>query len=152
MANVLGLIGDSLGIYSFLAGLFANQGNNGAVVRISAGLNGGGLSAADGNIESIRNYNLNQQLIGNKAGGYVGSGGFADYFVSQPNAQQAYFTQIYASDNAVCIPYATTTWVDGAHYGWTGDFGYACGLNWYYGNVVVSPSSSFEGIRLRSKC
>lgn len=126
MADVLGLIGDSLSIYQFLASLFAGRSANVCVVRVAAALNGNGLSGADGSVAAVRLYNENQQLIGNRAGGYVSSGGFRDIYVSQPTNQQAPFVQIGASNDAICIPYVTTTWADGAQYGWTGDWGYAC--------------------------
>jgi hypothetical protein len=141
MVNVLGVIGDSLQIYQFLASLFAARSSNVCVVRVAAALNGNGLSAADGSIEAVRLYNENQNLIGNRGGGYIASGGFRDIAVSQPNNQQAAFAQIGASNDAICIPYVTATWVYGAQYGWTGDWGYACGLDWYYGNVFVCPQS-----------
>jgi hypothetical protein len=138
MAKVLGVVADVLGVYSFVSGLFGSQAQNAAVVRVAACINGNGLSGADGRIDSIRNYNINQALIGNSGGDYVGSGNFKDFYVSQPNSQQAFYTQISASNDAICMPYATITWVDGKKYGWTGDFGYECGLSWYPGNIVVS--------------
>jgi hypothetical protein len=144
MADVLGLIGDSIGIYSFLAALFANRGSNVAIVRVAAALNGGDLSGADGTIQAVRLYNENQQLIGNRGGGKIGSGGFKDFSITQPTSQQATFVEVAATNDAICVPYVTTTWVDGSHYGWTGDWGYACGIDWYYGNVYVSffPNST----------
>lgn len=137
MAEVLGVIGDTLGIYSFVSSLFAAKSANTCVVRVAAALNGGALSGADGGINSVQLYNENQQLIGNRGGNYVGSGGFTDIYVNQPNTQQAAFATIGATNDAICIPYITSTWVDGSRYGWAGDWGYACGLDWYYGNVYV---------------
>jgi hypothetical protein len=148
MADVLGLIGDSIGIYQFLASLFAGKGSNVAVVRVAAALNGGGLSGADGGIQAVRLYNEHQELIGNRGGGSIGSGGFRDFAISQPNNQQAAFVQVAATNDAVCIPYITTTWVDGFHYGWTGDWAYECGINWYYGNVYVRFHSKSQ----RNRC
>lgn len=141
MADVLGLIGDSLGIYSFFSSLFASKQANICIVRVSAALNSGSLSGADGTVDSVRLYNENQQLIGNKGSSHISSGGFHDFAVSQPSSQQAAYAEIAASTDAICIPYATTTWVDGSHYDWSGDWGYECGLEWYYGNVFVSSAS-----------
>jgi hypothetical protein len=138
MTDVLGVVADVLGIYGFFASLFQNQNSNVCNVRVAAALNGPDLSQADGGVQAVRIYNENQQLIGSRGGGYIGSGGFADFGIQQSNNQQAMFVQIQATSDAICIPYATTTFVDGAKYGWVGDWGAFCGLNWYYGNVVVS--------------
>ena len=138
VAGVFGAVADTLGIYGFLAALFAGQNKNICTVRVAAALNGNGLSGADGGVGAVRLYNENQQLIGSRNGAYIGSGGFGDFAVQQPNTQQATYVQIGATNDALCIPYATTTWVDGSHYGWVGDWGWACGLEWYYGNVAVS--------------
>jgi hypothetical protein len=139
--GVIGLVGDGLGIYSFLSGLFAGKGDSQTtVIRVAAALNGNGLESADGDIAAIRTYNSNEQLLGSRSGDYIGSGDFKDFEIGQTNVQQAPYVQIGASDNAICIPYVTTTWVDGSQYGWTGDWGYLCGLDWYYSTVYVSFS------------
>ncbi|KAJ5029187.1 hypothetical protein J3E72DRAFT_379734 [Bipolaris maydis] len=140
MAQVLGVVANVLGVFGFFASSFQNPNPNVCNVRIAAALNGPELSGADGTIQAVRIYNENQQLIGSRGGGYIGSGGFADFGVQQSNNQQAMFVQIQATNDAICIPYATTTFVDGAKYGWVGDWGAFCGLNWYYGNVVVDGS------------
>ncbi|KAK3359127.1 hypothetical protein B0T25DRAFT_514730 [Lasiosphaeria hispida] len=138
MADVIGLIGDGIGILSFIASIFPNRGtSNACTVRIAAALNGNGLSGGDGSVAQVRLYNENQQIIGNAPGGYASSGGFKDITVSQTNTQQSTFIQLAASNDAICIPYASTTWVDGGKYGWVGDWGYKCGLQWYWGNVYV---------------
>lgn len=138
MAQVLGVVANVLGVFGFFASSFQNPNPNVCNVRVAAALNGPDLSGADGSIQAVRIYNENQQLIGSRSGGYIGSGGFADFGVQQSNNQQAMFVQIQATNDAICIPYATTTFVDGAKYGWIGDWGAFCGLNWYYGNVAVS--------------
>ncbi|EUC37755.1 hypothetical protein COCVIDRAFT_92992 [Bipolaris victoriae FI3] len=140
MAQVLGVVANVLGVFGFFASSFQNPNPNVCNVRVAAALNGPDLSGADGSIQAVRIYNENQQLIGSRSGGYIGSGGFADFGVQQSNNQQAMFVQIQATNDAICIPYATTTFVDGAKYGWIGDWGAFCGLNWYYGNVAVDGS------------
>jgi hypothetical protein len=142
MAAVLGVVADSLAIYEFIASLFAGPDpGSSSVIRVAAALNGpNGLTNADGGIQSVRLYNDNEELIGNRGGDFIESGGFHDFVIKQPNSQQATYAAIAATDNAICVPYVTATWADGSKYGWTGDWGYACGLDWYYGNVYVSPS------------
>lgn len=119
------------------------------MVRIGAGLNGangpnGQLSAADGNVRYLLTYNQNQEYVGGRAGGYIASGGFADYKIGQNGNQQTPFLQIEAAENAICIPYVTITWPDGRHLGWMGDYGRICGLNWYPSNVFVRFSLIFH--------
>ncbi|KAF5849187.1 hypothetical protein GGP41_006153 [Bipolaris sorokiniana] len=115
MAQVLGVVANVLSVFGFFASSFQNPNPNVCNVRVAAALNGPDLSGADGSIQAIRIYNENQQLIGSRGGGYIGSGGFADFGVQQSNNQQAMFVQIQATNDAICIPYATTTFVDGAN-------------------------------------
>lgn len=139
MATVIGLIGDGIGILSFLASLFGSSSSNVANVRVYAGLSGyQGLSSPDGSISSIKLFNENQQLIGTGGGSNVGSGGFHDFHINQVNQNQAAYAQIFAGGDAICIPYVTTTWVDGGQYGFVGDFGGECGLHWYYSGMYVN--------------
>jgi hypothetical protein len=83
MANVIGLFGDSLGIYSISSSLFASAAANVCTVRVGAALNANGLSGADGGVDAIRLYNGNQQLLGTAGGSYVPSGGSRDFAVRQ---------------------------------------------------------------------
>lgn len=151
MAEVIGIISGLLGIYSFYGSLFGGSSAYTSVVRVAAGLNGNGLSGADGSLSSIRLYNYNQEILANVGGGSVGSGGFKDFPISQINNQQAVYVQLYASNDAICIPAVTITWVDGHHYGWVGDFGYQCGLNWYYSHYYVSLMHILQCIYLLGK-
>jgi hypothetical protein len=141
MAEVIGVVSGGIGILQFIASLFASHNPNVAIVRVSAALdgpNGAPPQQAEGTVAQVRLYNENQQIIGNAGGGFVGNGGFSDFSIGQINNQQSTYVQIAASNDAICIPYATTTWVDGSKFGWVGDFGQQCGLDWYFGNVFVS--------------
>ncbi|KAH7420219.1 hypothetical protein BKA64DRAFT_700221 [Cadophora sp. MPI-SDFR-AT-0126] len=127
MATVIGATSGAISILQFVASLFAGQRANICTVRVGAALNGGeGPSGGDGSINSIRLHTESQQIIGNGGGGYIGSGGFRDFQIQQINQQQAAFVTLYSSNDALCIPYVTTTWVDGGKYGWVGDWGQRC--------------------------
>jgi hypothetical protein len=91
----------------------------------------------------IRVYNDNEQILGSTGGGYIRTGEFQDFKISQANGQQAAFAILYGSTDAVCVPYVTTTWTDGQQFGWVGDWGKVCGLDWYYSNVYVDNSDKF---------
>ncbi|KAL1878532.1 hypothetical protein VTK73DRAFT_7873 [Phialemonium thermophilum] len=142
MADVIGVISSAITIWEFFDSLFGNSSPAYTTVRVAAALNGNGLSGADGTVSSIRTYNENQGLIGNSGSLYVANGGFTDFQIDQANDQQATYIQVYASDDAICIPYISVTWVDGGKYGWVGDWGQECGLEWYYGNVYVDNSGN----------
>ncbi|GFP60276.1 hypothetical protein TASIC1_0017003800 [Trichoderma asperellum] len=121
MAEVIGWINDAVSFFQTLESLIPGSQASYSTVRVEAGLNGNGLSGADGTISMIRIYDNNQNLIGQTDGGYVSSGGYSDFNIEQ----------------SVCVSYASTSWTDGSQYAWVGDWGYLCGLPWYYGNVYV---------------
>jgi hypothetical protein len=135
-----GFIGDTIGIVSFFLSLFSGeQAPTTAAVRVYAALNGNGLSGADGAIDHIVNFDQFQTLIGNGGGtGTVGSGQFKDVTVSQLDNRAPSFSQIFASNDAICTPMISMTFPDGQKFPWTGDHGWYCGLDWYWGNVPVS--------------
>ncbi|KAL6889965.1 hypothetical protein GGI43DRAFT_430671 [Trichoderma evansii] len=138
MAEAVGWINDAVSMFQFLESLIPGSQASYSTVRVEAALNGNGLSGADGTISMIRIYDNNQNLIGQTDGGYVSSGGYQDFSIEQSGQEQAVFAQIYSSNDAVCVSYASTSWVDGGQYGWVGDWGYLCGLPWYYGSVYVN--------------
>lgn len=145
MAQVLGLLNTLVGIVSFLSSTFPAQQGPATVVRIAAGLNGpGGLSGADGTIDQIQTFDLNQSQLGqvDTLDSTIQSGSFVDYTVPQETGDQATFIQVFGSKDAVCIAYIAVTWPDGSNYGWPGDWGKQCGLDWYPSNVAI-PSTSY---------
>ncbi len=142
--TVLGVVADTVGIYGFLASLFTRQSANTCNVRVAATLNGGtGPSGGDGSLDMIRIYNENEQVLGSTYGSYISPGAFQDYKIGQANGQQAVFAILYGGTDAICIPYVTTTWTDGQQLGWVGDWGRACGLDWYYSNVYVDGGQAY---------
>lgn len=153
MATVIGVVSGVLGIFQFFQGLFPDNDPTVSVVRVAAALNGaegdgGPLSDADGDLSDVRLYNEHQEFIGAGGSGYVESGGFHDFTIGQDTTQQAAYVQLRAGGDALCIPYISTTWVDGQQRGWTGDWGQKCGLDWYVSDVYVSSTSSLDiGVR-----
>src|SRR5687768_8307328 len=110
MAGVVGIAADTIAIYQFLSSLFGGAGGSRSNVRIGAALNGNGLSGADGSINTIKIHNQNENLLGSSGSGWIGSGSFKDFGIDQVNNQQAVYATIYASNDAICIPYVTSTW------------------------------------------
>ncbi|KAI4938580.1 hypothetical protein J4E85_001021 [Alternaria conjuncta] len=144
MTTALGVVADTVSLWTFAAGIFGGQQRDKTVVRVAAALNGGSgyTSDGDGDVGAIRLYSESQQLIGNTAGNYVGSGNYKDFSINQADNKQAPYVQVAAGTNAICIPYVSTTWADGNKYAWVGDFGAVCGLDWYYGNLYVAASKA----------
>jgi hypothetical protein len=145
--NALFVSSSTIGVTTFLAGLFADKTPK-TNVRIAAGLDGwtqqntvGALSGAGGKVSQITTYNGNMQLLGNAGTVGIKNDGYTDTGIEQPNQEQVQFVEIHSDSHAVCIAYVSTTWVDGSKYMWVGDWGNPCGLNWYYSGVIVSVAS-----------
>ncbi|KAI0007999.1 hypothetical protein F4779DRAFT_467554 [Xylariaceae sp. FL0662B] len=143
MADVIGVFGDVLGIYSFFADLF-NRDPVTTVVRVSAALNGanGDLENADGAILAEA-WNQHREFIG-WSEARVNSGGFFDLHMARgdvPSNQQAPYIRLFGFNDAICIPYISVTFSDGNKYGWVGDWADECGLDAYYSDVFVSSGN-----------
>ncbi|KAK7928623.1 hypothetical protein PG985_005621 [Apiospora marii] len=141
MADVLGIIGDALGIYSFFADLF-HQDSSGPVIRVAAALNDwNGLQDADGDV-MVEAYDANHGYLG-WGEAHVRSGDWVDmtlYGNALPHRQAPYI-RLLGFNDAICVPYVTVTWEDGSKYGWVGDWGEQCGLWWYESGVYVDSSN-----------
>lgn len=123
---VLGVVADAVGIFQFVAEKFASKDDGShAVVRVAAALDGGSdhLTNGGGGINSIRLYNENEEDIGDIGKRKIGNGEFQDFKIKQSSSQQAAYAAISATNDAICVPYVTMTWADGAKYGWIGDWG-----------------------------
>ncbi|KAB5539382.1 hypothetical protein GE09DRAFT_1290494 [Coniochaeta sp. 2T2.1] len=94
------------------------------------------LSNAGGGIQTVRLYNVNGALIGS-GGGTDGSIGSGDFAVHQSVANQALTAEFYANDDAACIATISATLHDDTKWGWTGDWGKICGLDWYYSGIAM---------------
>lgn len=152
MVGVLGVAGDASAIatlFSFADTYFPSKEPDSAIVRITAGLEGwkgpdndqDSLDDPQGGISTVKLFNNNHEMIGSSGGGDVDSGVHLDIKVSQVNAQQGYYAQIFGTDNSICIPHVTITWASGEKYGWMGDFGDPCGFDWYYSGRAVDEGS-----------
>ncbi|KAJ5602091.1 hypothetical protein N7510_011625 [Penicillium lagena] len=82
----------------FLDKLFDKPDPDTATVRVAAGLDGHGLTQAQGSLSGVNVYNEFQHLIGSSGGGNIGSGGYYDFKVDQHNLQQATFVELLGSD------------------------------------------------------
>lgn len=138
MAEAIGLISGVMGIWSFAADMLPSSGGGGSdtsAIRIHVGLdsttndNGDSLANAGGDVEVVRLYNAEHQLIGTGgAGTEVSSGEHVDISIGQTNGNQAAKAVVRAGKDAMCIAYMAATWTDGSRkYGWTGDWGSICG-------------------------
>ncbi|KAI1347143.1 hypothetical protein F5Y01DRAFT_330117 [Xylaria sp. FL0043] len=135
--DAIGLIGSLLGIWQFGTSLLPAQNVDASTYSIRAGLDktsdGAGhlLSNAGGGISLIKTYNNNGELIGSGGKGSIKSGGIETFTTEQTNTQESVTTEFYATNDALCIAWITATMDMGSQWGWTGDWGYICGLNWY---------------------
>jgi hypothetical protein len=119
-------------------------------LRIGAG----SLDFEDGNVPSVRLFDLEGTTIGfSKANGdKIGRGVGHDMtithlgdndVVNQAAAQAEYIAVIQGGNDALCISYITVTTPDGIKYGWFGDVGASCaGSHWYYGNTTAGLDSN----------
>ncbi|KAI8624351.1 hypothetical protein F5Y19DRAFT_491096 [Xylariaceae sp. FL1651] len=140
MADAIGFVGDALGIWSFVSGNFQNSQHHASTYKLRVGENGHGLSDAAGTIDHIKAYNDDGNLIGTGDGAYFTSGGIGTLAAIQAddNTQQAVITEFYASNDGVCIAWITEQSIEeDTKWGWTGDWAYTCGLNYYLSNVYV---------------
>lgn len=154
--TVLGVFGSMVGFTGFLPNEFPNkeihmvdrqQQAQDSMVRVVVALNGvEGLSEADGPIPAVVAFDENKKYIGasdwSRGFGHIGSGGYADIWVSQKKGpgRQATHLQILGQDDGICIAYISQLWADGTPRGWLGDMGKACGRRYYYSNIVVGDN------------
>ncbi|KAI1311969.1 hypothetical protein F5Y03DRAFT_409128 [Xylaria venustula] len=146
MADAIGFVADILGIWSFGADALSNHIPDASTYKVRAAvngyqLNGQGLSGADGTISNIKSYNINGNLIGAGDGASIGSGDVAELQAIQNDgdSQQSITTEFYASNDAICIAYITAMMdQETTGYGWTGDWGYTCGLDWYLSGILLA--------------
>ncbi|ETS77101.1 hypothetical protein PFICI_10975 [Pestalotiopsis fici W106-1] len=139
MAEAFGVITGLLGVWQFAEDHFPADETPASNYRVTVGLegfdaNGQTLTNAKGEIETIKTYNVQHELIGSGGGLTVGDGEddqFGDIKVDQEGNSQSIWTEFFAGDDAICIAAITTTMEEGTKWGWTGDWGYWCGLNWF---------------------
>jgi hypothetical protein len=161
--DAFGVFSGLLGVVSFAQSLFPAFTGSSTRVRIAAGLDGTqGLRAAGGGIKRVAAWDYNQNQVGetiasdswNTVTGTmnygifgVPEGNFVDIDVplGWSNKQTPFIVidsgrQGWQNSDAICIAYVSTTWADGAQYGWIGNWGRECGLEWYYSGIYVGVS------------
>lgn len=156
VVTVLGVFGSMVGFTGFLPNEFPNkeihmvdrqQQAQDSMVRVVVALNGvEGLTEADGPLPAVVAFDENKKYIGasdwSRDFANIGSGGYADIWVSQKKGpgRQATYLQILGQNDGICIAYISLLWGDGTPRGWLGDMGQACGKRWYYSNIVVGDN------------
>ncbi|KAF3936745.1 hypothetical protein ABW19_dt0201907 [Dactylella cylindrospora] len=141
--KLIGIIAGSVNIYNFYSTDAPSVDKERTRVRIGVGLNGGGLSHADGPMPYIRAYNDKGDYIGYNRefeDGSIASGSSYDDTISQEirqaQGQKAKYLEIHASDDAICIAYVTATLPNGEHLGVVGDWWEVCGSDWYWSGII----------------
>ncbi|KAB5539444.1 hypothetical protein GE09DRAFT_1248602 [Coniochaeta sp. 2T2.1] len=149
VVEVIGLLSGVMGIWSFFQDMIPGGDGTAATFRVQVAVDGYSEDGSDpltnggGGIQTIRTYNVNHNLIGTGGEtGSIGSGEYQDLAVGQQVANQATFAEFYANDDAVCIAYISATLHDQTHWAWTGDWGYICGLDWFYSGVIMPGTDS----------
>ncbi|KAI1379886.1 hypothetical protein F4677DRAFT_407913 [Hypoxylon crocopeplum] len=147
IAGAIGLIGSSMTIWSFISDQIPPVQTPSSNYRVFIGLDGfkddkgKALDNAHGQIELIKIYNVNHELIGSGGGATVGSDDsddqHADMSAEQHGNSQSVWTEFFAGNDAICIAAITATMDEGTKWGWTGDWGYMCGLNWFPSGYVM---------------
>lgn len=130
--NVIGLVSGLLGIYQFGKDNFGSSDSGGSTVRVLLGLDiDGGLNNAGGDLPDVRLFNEGAEFLGMTVDpGSIDDGTASDIKVAQKVEQQATYGLFTANDNAICIAYLSIVWPDEQKFGWLGDIGQICGLQW----------------------
>lgn len=102
-----------------------------------------GMEGGQGHLPNILVFNELLEFIGwSKRPGpsddfWVKSGEFKDMKVKLEKPNQPSVAVFDGNGDSICIAYITSTWADGQHYGWVGDWGHQCGKEWYYSNIQL---------------
>lgn len=149
VASIFGIASGAVSLIRAAISCFPDGQSSSTVVRIGVGLDGGGLSGAGGNVPEIRLFDANYQSLGSKEenddcdayacgtgcisfhNDEMNNGEFFDAKISQDSNRQPVYTEIQMMrDDGICLAYASSTWPDGSHYAWVGDWGWQCGVDW----------------------
>lgn len=58
--------------------------------------------------------------------------------------EQAPTVELFAGKDAICIAAIGATLIDQTKWGWVGDWGRICGLNWYYSGVKARATATLS--------
>ncbi|KAK7705572.1 hypothetical protein SLS64_007939 [Diaporthe eres] len=150
--DVIGVVGSLLGTWQFGENLIPSVEQHQSTYRIQVGLdgtkdgNGKSLSNSGGSIDQIKTYNNNRELIGSGKGGSISEGGYSDFTAKQTGSQQAITTEFYAGNDAMCIAYISAAMDEGTKWGWVGDWGYTCGMNWFPSGYRMQSSGGNDKV------
>ncbi|KAK9772119.1 hypothetical protein AB5N19_11742 [Seiridium cardinale] len=145
VAGAIGLISSVMTIWSFLGDQVPEVKAPSSNYRVTIGLDGfkdddgNSLSNSGGSIDLVKVYNVNHELIGSGKGASIGDGDdqYGDMAIEQHGNSQSAWTEFYSGNDAICIAAISATMDEGTKWGWTGDWGYMCGLDWFPSGYVM---------------
>lgn len=130
-----------------------------ATVNIATGLDPPGADCCSGGkLQYLSLWNEQGEHLGT-AGGY-GCDGLSDnrklkiqagrtnkYYIEQHSSQQAAYVELSREKDDLCISVIDVAWAGNTgDYGWVGDWGAHCGLEWSYTSYIVSLVSLVKGL------
>ncbi|KAK4220838.1 hypothetical protein QBC38DRAFT_378219 [Podospora fimiseda] len=128
--GVIGFLGDVVTIVPFALSLFASRRVDEDVFRIFAAFGSAPDEGTTGFIDQIRTYNVKEEWIGRWDGNTaIDNGPYSDIAAMG-------FILMSVSPDPICISHMTVTCIDGTNWGWPGDWGWACGQDWHWSNIV----------------
>ncbi|KAL1882155.1 hypothetical protein Daus18300_000640 [Diaporthe australafricana] len=142
--DVLGLISGAMGLWSFVEDMFPAQEADHSTFKVFVGLDQTAnpsdpgdccLTGAGGSIHYSKLFNDRGELIGYGGEEKLSSGSAQTISMWQKVPQQAVTTELISNKDAICIAAIGATLIDGTRWGWVGDWGKICGINWYYSGV-----------------
>lgn len=135
LVDAIGVASAGLTLIGFLQSNFAERNEEGATVRIKAGLPE--LDSEDdslgGSIDKIYAFDTRNGYAGQADGCQIDSGGICTKTVDQSvGGRRAGYISVSNNDDATCIAWITVQQFDDTQGGaWTGDIGWQCGQRWY---------------------
>ncbi|KAL2272441.1 hypothetical protein FJTKL_06562 [Diaporthe vaccinii] len=144
--EVLGVISGIMGFWSFGDNMFPEQKDMYSNYKVFVGIDGTAnpsdpgeccLVDAGGDIYYSKVFNSYGDEIG-RGGQFpkLKSGSDETITMWQNIPQQAVTVELFAGKDAVCIAAIGATLHDGTHWGWVGDWGKICGIDWYYSGIT----------------
>ncbi|KAI1174387.1 hypothetical protein F4777DRAFT_554382 [Nemania sp. FL0916] len=143
----LGFVDESLGLITLKDDFFPRNYWLGCNVRVTVGLDGGGLTNAGGDLPDVRLFAEDGKFIGMEADwGPVQPGTYGDVNVDYRWIYQfpLAYTLFSANTDAICIAYTAVVCEMTPRMVWFGDWGWYCGGSWYHSNVLVGDQKGHK--------